>query len=642
MESIFSGFVLDPAKCSQLSLEEKRELVHEISQCSKNAPEILQSWSRRELLQIICAEMGKERKYTGVTKIKMIEHLLRLVSEKKSAKKIDHTLSLSPVSLTKTKSGSKRQKKKENPVCLVTDLDHGSLKNNGEERDNSLLCQNLACKATLSQEDAFCKRCSCCICYHYDDNKDPSLWLVCNSDPPNYGDSCGMSCHLKCALKHDRAGIVKNGCFNKLDGSFYCVSCGKVNGLMGCWRKQLSIAKDARRVDVLCCRISLSYKILKGTEQYKELQRIVNLAAQKLKKEVGPLDRVSAKMARAIVNRLHCGAEIQKLCTSALEASDSMLSLILEPLPNDVPKVPTIPCTPPSACLIHFKDISPVSIVIELEYEDKLLEDIKGCRLWHRRSAIVDYAEEPTCTLLMPETRFVISGLDPSTEYFFKVSPFSNTREFVEWEACCVTQTPSGSYSSLSTLCSDKVCIHGDSGERALGIETDSQRDSTNSSYNNQASKLLKFGTDNHCKVRSLEEISNDNECHLPPPTEVIPFVHSNSSPPTKPSKSEGVNEEPDSGNKKQMMEREYEYSVKVIRWLECEGHIEKEFRVKFLTWFSLKATMQDRRVVSAFIDTLIDDPPSLAGQLIDTFMDWISSKEKPFLRNAFCTKLWH
>jgi hypothetical protein len=55
--------------------------------------------------------------------------------------------------------------------------------------------------------------------------------LVCSSDNPYSGFSCGISCHLKCALKNKKAGIVKNGC-NKLDCSFYCFSCGKVNWLM--------------------------------------------------------------------------------------------------------------------------------------------------------------------------------------------------------------------------------------------------------------------------------------------------------------------------------------------------------------------------------------------------------------------------
>ncbi|CAL9754646.1 unnamed protein product [Musa acuminata subsp. burmannicoides] len=39
-----------------------------------------------------------------------------------------------------------------------------------------------------------------------------------------------------------------------------------------------------------------------------------------------------------------------------------------------------------------------------------------------------------------------------------------------------------------------------------------------------------------------------------------------------------------------------YEYCVKVIRWLECLGHIESDFRMKFLTWFSLRSTEQERR----------------------------------------------
>lgn len=75
----------------------------------------------------------------------------------------------------------------------------------------------------------FCKRCSCCICRQYDDNKDPSLWLICISDPPFRGVSCGMSCHLECALRHKSCGISPD---RELDGSFYCVSCGKVNDLL--------------------------------------------------------------------------------------------------------------------------------------------------------------------------------------------------------------------------------------------------------------------------------------------------------------------------------------------------------------------------------------------------------------------------
>ncbi|XP_010277518.1 PREDICTED: VIN3-like protein 2 [Nelumbo nucifera] len=609
-ESLFSGFVLDPAKCSQLSLEEKRELVHEISQWSNDAPEILRSWSRRELLEIICAEMGKERKYTGFTKFKMIEHLLTLVAKRAGKNITNDSLSLSP---SKSQTGGKRQRKKEHPLRLSTNTEHLLQVNIKEEQFNTVLCQNLACRANLSQQDTFCKRCSCCICHNYDENKDPSLWLTCSSDPPNQDDSCGVSCHLECALRHERAGILKNGCHTKLDGSFYCAFCGKVNELMGTWRKQLLIAKDARRVDVLCYRISLSHKILKGTEQYKELQRIVDAAVKKLKKEVGPLDRVSVKLGRGIVNRLSCGAEVQKLCASAVEAIDSMFS---GPSPDYTALKGQL------TCQIRFEEPSATTIVIVLEYEDKLLEDFLGCRLWHRRSNVIDYPEKPTCIVLRPEKRFVISDLDPSTEYFCKVSLFSSTKELGAWEAKWITEAPSRS--SVSAVDEEQGKEN-----QALMVQANSQRDSTNSN-------------DHHSKLRSLEDISKLDECLLPPPpVEVACYVGAPSVPPT-PSKSDGIHEVLGSVSKKQWTERNYEYCVRVIRWLEREGHIEKDFRVKFLTWFSLKATMQEKRVVSAFVDTLIDDPPSLAGQLIDTFMGEICNDQKPIYRNGFCTRLWH
>ncbi|XP_010914321.1 VIN3-like protein 2 [Elaeis guineensis] len=649
MESSFSGFVIDPAKCSELSLEEKRELVHEISKWADNAPEILQSWSRRELLQLICAEMGKERKYTGVTKPKMIEHLLRLVSQK-NRNRIDVKKSISSATLNNP-NGLNKKRKREPALQFETDTNYDPLRRK-EEQVDTLTCQNLACRATLSLEDGYCKRCSCCICHCYDENKDPSLWLVCNSDPPYQRNSCGMSCHLKCALKHERAGILKNGCYPKLDGSFYCAFCGKVNWLIGSWRKQLVIANDARRVDMLCDRLSLSHKMLKGTERYKDMQNIVNTAVKKLKKEVGPLDKVSAVMARGIVNRLNCGAEVQKLCASAVEAADSMFSSSTDYLADTEIKAPGSVSTHSQAFQIHFEDISPFSVVVSLHSKDNMFEEnIIGCTLWHRKSDVMDYPEEPTCLILRPETKIMISGLSPSTEYSFKVSPFSSTKEFGKWEAKCATQNLNGNSGQSSTHNSESTYIHDDlisdlkkeqdMVELPVIIQAHSQKGSTNSSDNNRASKLPKCNHSNHPKVLPPEGTSDNNDRHLQPFSETIPFVSSNSIPLEMPCKSDRLNGTPDSANK-ESAERVYEYCVKVIRWLECEGYMEKEFRVKFLTWFSLKATAQERRVVSAFIDVLIDEPASLVAQLVDAFMDGICSKEKPVIRKGFCTRLWH
>ena len=87
--------------------------------------------------------------------------------------------------------------------------------------------------------------------------------------------------------------------------------------------------------------------------------------------------------------------------------------------------------------------------------------------------------------------------------------------------------------------------------------------------------------------------------------------------------------------------DRDFEYYVKVIRWLECEGHIEKNFRQKFLTWYSLRATPEEVKIVKVYVDTFLEDPASLAEQLVDTFSECISSK-KASVPAGFCMKLWH
>lgn len=507
-----SGFVLDPSKCSQLSLGERRELVREIAQWSKDAPEVLSSFTRRELLEIICAEMGKERKYSGYTKFQMIKHLLKLVSKTSKRSSISNIMAVSPAN---PQAGFKRPRKKESQAHLSIDLNFVSTKNNSEEYIKMQICENAACGATLSPGDAFCKRCSCCICHYYDDNKDPSLWLTCGSDSLGKR-SCGLTCHLICALKDERTGIMKIGCHSKLEGSFYCASCRQVNELMRNWRKQLLVAKEARRVDVLCQRVLLGYRMLTGTEQYKEMQKSMETALQLLKNELGPLDLVCSKMARGIVNRLSCGAEVQKLCASTVEAFDSMCS-----------------------------------------------------------GSYHGYVEtkEPACAEVPKPCASAVEAFD---------SMFAdNYRGYLEQKelTCCQIQ------------------FEESSPRLQAGKDINENK--------NEGMNLGSFSPPTPCNSNGMQEVSG-LDC------------------------------------KKRVDESAYEYSVRVVKWLELRGHIAEDFRVKFLTWFSLKATLQDRRVVNVFVDALIDDPRSLAEQLIDTFMDKICCDKKPVPWHGFCTKLWH
>lgn len=99
------------------------------------------------------------------------------------------------------------------------------------------------------------------------------------------------------------------------------------------------IANETRRVDILCYRVSLSQKLLKGSEKYQKLYDIMDEAVKKLQADVGPLTGLPVKMGRGIVNRLSSGSEVKHRCASALELLESMLSSATShPSPNSCSK----------------------------------------------------------------------------------------------------------------------------------------------------------------------------------------------------------------------------------------------------------------------------------------------------------------
>ncbi|URD92529.1 protein VERNALIZATION INSENSITIVE [Musa troglodytarum] len=729
MDPPFSGFALDPSKCSKLSIEEKRDLVRELSKWPESASEKLQTWSRRELLEILCTEIGKERKYTSLTKQKMIEFLFRVVSDKRSEEPAkDGDFAKVPSTLGPQTPAAKRQRKNEHPSRLAFVMNNLRSSDAEQVPENTRHCLNSACRAILNTEDAFCKRCSCCICHEYDDNKDPSLWLFCGSETTPRADSCGLSCHLECALKHEGAGIMKSGQCTRLDGSYYCPTCGKANDLLGSWKKQLMIAKDARRVDVLCYRISLSHKLLGATEKYQSLHEVVDTARKKLEAEVGPIDD-SSNMARGIVNRLSVAAEVQKLCTLAVDLLDSIHSSSSSA--NAIAQQTGLVFS----SFIKFEQISStsVSVVLDLENNTPLGQELAGFNLWHRKADISEYPDKPSFSVLSPEKRLEIAELSPATDYMFKVVAFSNTRDLDTWEVGVKTegispensinlssettvskphgQSPKTNGSGLSnpsegdecnansTACADlnklpkidfdncekpeilgtekssghghqvrKGCIgrarvlqpeslgHSDS---ALDEEPNSTvlMDSTDFLENNQASDIQKSENESDTRpVVSETVILPAMPCGVETGTQGLERyskkksgveIYENGS--TKADREPGSSSEKRGAGKTEginvkdrSLEGAYEYCVKVIRWLECQGHMETNFRVKFLTWFSLWATLQERRIVSVYVDTLIDDPASLAGQLVDTFSEAICSKRPPTTLTGFCTKLQH
>ncbi|RZC02087.1 VIN3-like protein 1 isoform X3 [Glycine soja] len=644
------------------------------------------------------------------------------MAETKSTSKIVKKQDSKKVSGISNQPSRKQHRKGENPVRFVPTPDPPS----DFGHSNSWICKNSACRAVLSKDDTFCRRCSCCICHLFDDNKDPSLWLVCTCES-SQGDSCGLSCHIECALQHEKVGVVDHGQLMQLDGGYCCASCGKVTGILGCWKKQLNIAKDARRVDVLCYRIYLSYRLLDGTSRFKELHEMVKEAKAKLETEVGPVNGVSAKMARGIVSRLPIASDVQKLCSLAIEKADEWLATV----PNVHPE--SREGSLPAACKVVFEEVTASSVkIILIEMSNASSGDVKGYKLWYYKSREESHTKDPVSVFPKAQRRILISNLQPCTEYTFRVVSFTDMGDLGHSEAKCFTKSieilEKNSSSSVAmnkkkenlqtecnssgskmepnpTMedsgfkvrdlgkilhlswaqeqgCSEEFCC---ADKRKCCGQSETIKPTNPQELLPSVSRDLDLNVvsvpdlneeltppfessrdeDNGCTLQQAVEADDDAASHdleknlarshgsggsqtwNHGPTGEVPAVDSrgdacrkrvaSTNEETHDCDSTLINDSPlRASDGPFSLDENFEYCVKVIRWLECQGHIKQEFRLKLLTWFSLRSTEQERRVVNTFIQALIDDPSSLAGQLVDSFSDIISNKRP---RNGFSNK---
>ncbi|EOA14611.1 hypothetical protein CARUB_v10027863mg [Capsella rubella] len=588
---------IESSKPNGLNVSERRELIHALSNQPEEASELLHSWSRNEIMKIICAEMGKERKYTGLAKPKLIENLLNLVSRP-----------LGETSCSDRRNSRKKQKK---TIGYI------------------ICCENLACRAALGSDDTFCKRCSCCICQKFDDNKDPSLWLTC--------DACGLSCHLECGLRQDSYGIGSDD----LDGRFYCSYCGKDNDLLGCWRKQVKVAKETRRVDVLCYRLSLGQKLLRGTRKYCNLLELMDEAVKKLEGDVGPLSGWAMKMARGIVNRLSSGSQVQKLCSLAMDGLDKMVSPS-ESVSGQGDKMSA-----------RVEEIQAKSVTVRLDSEgpsSSLQNRITGFKMFCRKLKEEESSSQVNSVVYLPETRSTIHGLEPETEFCLRVVSFNEDGELDESELRFSTLKDDGEETgdqqspltnSSSGLCSNPSLPEDDSNSvsKSCSKENGDKDNVEHCSAGEVESEL----DEQRLAKRKANKI--DGRDLLTTPSKRDTFKGKQGVNKRCKSRTVSVNKKPEISNAANGIGYEdLGHIVKTIRCLEQEGHIDKSFRERFLTWYSLRATNREVRVVKIFVETFMEDLSSLGEQLVDTFSESILKiSSKPGVVPAgICLKLWH
>ncbi|ONK78885.1 uncharacterized protein A4U43_C01F580 [Asparagus officinalis] len=538
----FPEYILSPSKFPEMTQEEKEEFIEQLCHSSEKAQERLRSLKRNEIIELINIENGRERKFTSIPKRLLINHLCGIISDKISENE-NHavastdlvapssTLPLPPLNAP-TSVRSKRKSCNPSPLPSVK------------------YCDNSACRAEMKLMDNFCKRCSCYMCSNYDENKNPSFWLVCESKTSSQDNTCGLSCHLECALKDEREGKDLKRRGTKLDGSYQCGNCGNVNDLISCCRKLLMEAKDVRRVNDLCSRIYLSHKILSSTEKYLNLHEAVGSIKRKLEDEVGVLNNLPFNMSHSLVRRLPVYDEVLTLCSHAINLLDSL------------------PLTPPRFNHIELQHCEAGATSEAIKPQNREAEaanvgtETQNCEA------------EPTNEAIEPQNCEAQATNESNPEVGISAQVSVLKDQNCEAQATNESNPELGISAQVSVLKEDKS-------ERKKTVMIDLNELPENQRENdNSADGKLEHG--------ALQTVKNEEN----------------------------------------YIDTVFRKTVNAIRKLECDGYIEKNFRMEFLTWLSIRATIKNAMLVGVFIDTFSDDPHSLAEQLVHTFGEEVSSKK--------------
>ncbi|XP_010532466.1 PREDICTED: VIN3-like protein 1 [Tarenaya hassleriana] len=592
-----------------------------------------------------------------------------------------------PQPLCKKPTNKNRSRKINNPKQLR------ELPQDSRFPNKPWICKNYACRKFLSASEKFCKRCSCCICGKFDDNKDTGKWLECKyQSGDNERDKCNHSCHVECALEKHDVGVVYHGPSMQLDGGYRCCFCGTVSGILDFWKKRLVIAKHTKCLDTLSYNINLSCRLLDGTFKFKDLHTIVNDAKAKLESEIGPTDMDSAGTLRGLVGRLSVAEHVRNLCSLAIEKADQFYPFDAYPL------------TRARACNFVCDEVtlSSVQITVLGTFSAMAPDGLKGYKLWHHKTKDEIRPEEPTHLIPTTPKPVTISGLKPATKYTFCVAAYCETGDWGHSETSCVTKGGDdelleiyqnhmdfereslsdkelnngtgnsssghrvrnlgislrlagadklGSSSSRGLICAVDMEEewNGDmpgnsgrhdllSGHRGLDLNLtmvpdlneevvppyDSSKDGEvngsgeihgngeNTRRSNEQQGFLIHtgnGTTHHSLIKTGNSKEDTHESNS-----TLSNIREPLSPPREDLNGGGI-------------EQNLEHCIKTIRRLECEGHISSEFRLKLLTWFCVRSTQYQRRIVHLFIDAFVEDPDQLARQLIHSFPDIDSSK---------------
>jgi hypothetical protein len=294
---------------------------------------------------------------------------------------------------------------------------------------------------------------------------------------------------------------------------------------------------------------------------------------------------------------------------------------------------------------VRVEGIQARTVTVRLDSEELSSSEnsIIGFRLFCRRKKDGgECSSQVNRVVYLPETNSTIQGLEPETEFCLRVVAFNEESDLEESELC------------FSTLKDD-----GDEARNRQSLLTNSSSTPSlpeEDESNNVRKSCCKANGDDkdnteHCSVGEVEsELEDERLVKRKVNSDVVATPCKRD---TFKGKQGGSKRSTKSRTEKPDMiavnggvvDKDLGRIVKTIRGLEEGGHIDKSFRERFLTWYSLRATHREVRVVKLFVETFMEDLSSLGQQLVDTFSECILSKRTSTTGvgpGGICLKLWH
>ncbi|KAJ7559778.1 hypothetical protein O6H91_04G100800 [Diphasiastrum complanatum] len=160
-----------------------------------------------------------------------------------------------PVSSQKATADKENKKLSASSNFVMERLENRSQQKSSLSGGGKNLIEKCYCQV-CSKEPSFCYGCTCSLCRLFIEHKQSWSFINC----PN----CAHLCHLECAIKARRAGVVKD-C--GLDGELLCPCCNQKSDLVPFWR--VRIVDALRAIDRLTLQQHLTCVVLllNGTQR---------------------------------------------------------------------------------------------------------------------------------------------------------------------------------------------------------------------------------------------------------------------------------------------------------------------------------------------------------------------------------------